>query len=140
MHTLITLGTPHKNAPGAAFKGVEWINREEGKHPNIRALAVSGSGFKGDSSGELTENAYSFCDCVPSESCDGDGVTPIESALAFEGAEKLILKGRVTHFPWSDVFGGDLFAPDLAKIHKEEKVPWYADVLDQYVGFIHDTK
>jgi hypothetical protein len=133
------LGSPHGNAPGAAFKGVEWVNRES-VPPNVRALAVSGSGYPGDSSGQLTQNAYSFCcnEGTDGKGYDGDGLTPIHSALAMEGAEKLVLEGRVTHFPWSEVFGGDIFAPDLAKIHREEKLPWYGSdlALDQWVGWL----
>ena len=139
VHSLVTLGSPHGNAPGPAFKGVEWANRES-IPPGVRALAVSGSGFRGDSSGQLTQNAYSFC-CnqgTDGTGYDGDGVTPIFSALAMEGAEQLVLDGDVTHFPWSDVFGGDIFAPDLARVHKEEGTPWYGsdEALDQWVGWL----
>mmetsp|Transcript_11054 Transcript_11054/g.13931 ORF Transcript_11054/g.13931 Transcript_11054/m.13931 type:complete len:345 (-) Transcript_11054:884-1918(-) len=143
IHSLVTLGSPHGNAPGAAFKGVEWVNREA-VPSNVRALAVSGSGYRGDSSGQLTQNAYSFC-CnkgTDGTGYDGDGLTPIHSALAMEGAETLVLDGRVTHFPWSEVFGGDIFAPDLAKIHKEEKAPWYGSdfALDQWVGWLEQLR
>ena len=27
VHSIITVGSPHGNAPGPAFKGVEWVNR-----------------------------------------------------------------------------------------------------------------
>ncbi len=141
VHSLVTLGSPHGNAPGAAFKGVEWVNRET-IPSGVRALAVSGSGYRGDSSGQLTQNAYSFC-CdkgTDGSGYDGDGITPIHSALAMgaQGAETLLLEGRVTHFPWSEVFGGDIFAPDLAKVHKEERTPWYGSdlALDQWVGWL----
>lgn len=143
VHSLVTLGSPHGNAPGPAFKGVEWVNRES-IPPNVRALAVSGSGYKGCSSGQLTQSAYSFC-CdkgTDGTGYDGDGVTPVFSALAMEGAETMVLDGRVTHFPWSDVFGGDIFAPDLAKMHKEEGLPWYGSdtALDQWAGWLEDTE
>ena len=69
-----------------------------------------------------------------------DGVTPIFSALAMEleGVQLLVLDGDVNHFPWSDVFGGDIFAPDLARVHKEERTPWYGfdEALDQWVGWL----
>ena len=141
VHSLITLGSPHGNAPGAAFRSVDWINQE--KIPeNVRALAVAGKGFKGDSSGQFTQNAYAFCCNKGSDGSiyDGDGVTPVESALAMEGSEceKLILEGTTTHFPWSDVFGGDFFAPDLAKLHRKERTPWYGsdEAIDQWVGWL----
>lgn len=142
VHSLITLGSPHGDAPGPAFKGVEWVNREN-IPSNVRALAVAGSGFRGDSSGQLTQNAYSFCCNLGSDGkgYDGDGITPIHSALAMEGAETLVLSGRVTHFPWSETFGGDIFAPDLAKIHKEDKT-WYGSgaALDQWVGWLEQIR
>lgn len=142
VHSLVTLGSPHGSALGPAFEGVKWANRES-LPPNVRGLAVAGKGFPGDSSGQLTQNAYSFCcpDGSDGVNYDGDGITPIFSSLAFEGAEKLLLEGDVTHFPWSDVFGGDFFAPDLAKIHRETRVPWYGsdEAVDQWVGWLHDV-
>eukprot|EP00639_Heterosigma_akashiwo_P018229 CAMPEP_0206399856 /NCGR_PEP_ID=MMETSP0294-20121207/25123_1 /ASSEMBLY_ACC=CAM_ASM_000327 /TAXON_ID=39354 /ORGANISM="Heterosigma akashiwo, Strain CCMP2393" /LENGTH=362 /DNA_ID=CAMNT_0053855845 /DNA_START=12 /DNA_END=1100 /DNA_ORIENTATION=- len=139
VHSLVTLGSPHGDAPGAAFRGVEWVNRE-GVPPSVRGLAVAGTGFKGNNSGQLTKNAYSFCcpDGSDGTGYEGDGVTPVFSALAWDGAEKLLLDGKVTHFPWSDVFGGDIFAPDLAKDHKEQGTPWYGsrEALDQWLGWL----
>jgi len=141
VHSLITLGTPHENAPGPAFRGIEWINRETNAATTLstNCVAVGGTGYKGDESGQLTQNAYSFCCPNGSDgsSYDGDGLTPIGSALAFEGAKKVVLED-VTHFPWSDVFGGDLFAPDLAKDYNEGR-DWYGsdDALDQWVGYLN---
>lgn len=142
VHSLVTLGSPHGNAPGPAFRSVEWVNREEGGVPaGVRTLAVSGSGFPARSSGTFTRNSYSFCR-AGGGSCDddddGDGVTPIDSATAVDGAETLVLEGRVTHFPWSDVAGGEFFAPDLARAHREEGTPWYGsdEALDQWVGWL----
>mmetsp|Transcript_16010 Transcript_16010/g.34684 ORF Transcript_16010/g.34684 Transcript_16010/m.34684 type:complete len:389 (-) Transcript_16010:118-1284(-) len=140
VHSLITLGSPHSNAPGAAFKGVEWVNREplEG----VRALAVGGTGYKGDSSGQLTQNAYSFCcpDGSDGKSYDGDGVTPIQSALAMKdhspNTDTLVLDD-VGHFCWSDVFGGETVAPELSAFHREGR-PWYGDeeVIEKWAGWL----
>lgn len=141
VHSLVTLGSPHGNAPGAAFRSVDWVNQED-IPSTTRALAVAGKGFKGDSSGQFTQNAYAFCCNKGSDGTiyDGDGVTPVESALAMEGerCEKMVLDGTVTHFPWSDVFGGNFFAPDLAKIHKEERTAWYgsSETVDQWVDWL----
>ena len=117
VHSLITLGSPHGNALGPAFKGIEWVNREVmDSSSGVRALAVGGIGYKGDSSGDLTRGAYSFCCPVGSDGSqyDGDGVTPIESALAMKEyvphADTLVLED-VGHFCWSDVFGGEIVAP-----------------------------
>lgn len=131
VHSLITLGSPHGNAPGPAFKGVEWVNDEiMDSSSGVRALAVGGTGYKGDSSGSLTQGAYSFC--MPGSDgseYDGDGVTPIESALAMKEyvphADTMVLDD-VGHFCWSDVFGGEAVAPDLTKYHREGR-PWYGD-------------
>jgi len=77
---------------------------------------AGGTGYKGDSSGSLTQGAYSFCCPVGSDGTqyDGDGVTPIESALAMKEyvphADTMVLDD-VGHFCWSDVFGGETVAP-----------------------------
>lgn len=70
----------------------------------------------GDSSGTLTKNSYAFC-CpfgTDGSGYDGDGVTPIQSALAIKeyipDADTLMLDD-VGHFCWSDVFGGETVAP-----------------------------
>jgi hypothetical protein len=117
VHSLVTLGSPHGNAPGPAFKGVEWVNREVmDSSSGVRALAVGGTGYRGDSSGDFTRGAYSFCCPVGSDGSqyDGDGVTPIQSALAMKQhvphADTLVLED-VGHFCWSDSFGGDIVAP-----------------------------
>ncbi|KAL7533288.1 hypothetical protein ACHAXR_005147 [Thalassiosira sp. AJA248-18] len=141
VHSLITLGSPHGNAPGPAFKGVEWVNNEV-LDSGVRALAVGGTGYKGDSSGQLTQGAYSFCCPVGSDGSqyDGDGVTPIQSALAMKEyvphADTLTLND-VGHFPWSDVFGGETVAPDLTKYHREGR-PWYGDedIIEKWAGWL----
>ena len=117
VHSIITMGSPHGNAPGPAFKGVEWVNRVVmDESSNVRALAVGGTGYRGDASGDLTQGAYSFCcnDGTDGTQYDGDGVTPIQSALAMKEymkhADTMIIDD-VGHFCWSDVFGGDIVAP-----------------------------
>lgn len=133
----------------------------------VRALAVGGTGYKGDSSGSLTQGAYSFCcpDGSDGTSYDGDGVTPIESALAMKDyvphADTLVIDD-VGHFCWSDVFGGDIVAPgelykmlyimlcdliwkyltqlrcvELTKFHAEGR-PWYGDdhVIEKWASWL----
>jgi len=143
VHSLITLGSPHGNAPGAAFKGVEWVNSEiMDSSSGFRALAVGGTGYKGDSSGQLTQGAYSFCcpDGSNGSEYDGDGVTPIQSALAMKEyvphADTMVLDD-VGHFCWSDVFGGETVAPDLTKYHREGR-PWYGDdvIVEKWAGWL----
>lgn len=150
VHSLVTLGTPHATAPGPAFEGIRWCNQETAEQrmlmtmPNknkIRQLAVGGTGFAGGDWGALTQGSYAFC-CdqgTDGTSYDGDGVTPIHSALAWPGAEQLIVPGT-THFCWSDVFGGSLVAPELTKDHAAGR-QWYGsdDVLDQWVPWLQDV-
>jgi triacylglycerol esterase/lipase EstA (alpha/beta hydrolase family) len=135
IHSLITLGTPHQSAPGPAFEGVRWVNKEPAP---VRSLAVGGTGFKGGEWGGLTAGAYSFCCPNGSDgsSYTGDGMTPLFSSLALEGAEQMSLD-NVHHFCWSDTFGGDLVAPELTKDHKEGR-PWYgsADIVEKWATWI----
>ncbi|EJK59709.1 hypothetical protein THAOC_20034 [Thalassiosira oceanica] len=142
VHSLITLGSPHGNAPGPAFKGVEWVNSEVLDDDKFKALAVAGTGYMGDSSGSLTQGAYSFCCPNGSDgsSYDGDGVTPDFSALAMQNyvtnADTMVLED-VGHFRWSEVFGGDIVAPELTKEHAEGR-PWYGDkpVIEKWAGWL----
>ena len=124
IHSLVTLGTPHLYAPGPAFEGIKWCNQEP--VTSVRALAVGGTGFKGDEWGSLTQASYLFC--APDGFTDvatytGDGITPIQSAVAMNGAEQMTLD-QVTHFCWSEVFGSELIAPELTKDYKNGR-PWY---------------
>lgn len=138
VHSLVTLGTPHGDAPGPAFRGVEWINRE-GLPKGVRGLAVAGAGYPGDSSGDFTRNSYGFCLGGDGSAVDGDGVTPVGSALSFPGAETMVLDG-CTHFPWSEVLGGGLVAPDLARSYREEEGAWYGSdgVIEKWAGWLKE--
>jgi hypothetical protein len=101
VHSLVTLGTPHGDAPGPAFESVKWCNREPCP---IRALAVGATGTPGNSSGSLTEGAYTFC-CpeVGGIHLDGDGLTTTDSSLALYGPHVTTqVLDNVTHYPWSD--------------------------------------
>jgi hypothetical protein len=142
VHSLVTLGTPHANAPGPAFEGIKWCNREdEAALPGFRALAVGGTGFRGDAWGSLTRGAYAFCCPNGSDgtSYDGDGLTPLFSALAMPRATQKVVDG-VSHFCWSDVFGGEILAPELAKDHREGR-PWYGsdEIVDQWADWLETS-
>lgn len=116
VHSLVTLGSPHmEGAFSQAFKPVKWANSEiiDSSHNHgVRHLAVAGKGYKGTSSGLLTQSSYAFC--CPNRSngshYDGDGITPVESAVAMKEyvphADTLVLDD-VTHFNWDH----DLIAP-----------------------------
>jgi hypothetical protein len=138
VHSLVTLGTPQKDTPGAAFENVKWINQE--KLP-VRGLAICGCGFPGNSTGWFTKGSYDFC--VGAESCgsklDGDGVTTVESAMALDGdnVEKRVFE-NVLHYPWADAgFLASLVAPELTKLSKQG-TPWYGDeeIVDKWVDFL----
>jgi len=116
IHTLVTLGTPHLKVASPAFEGISWAN-EEPVLP-IKQLAVGGTGFKGDEWGALTRSSYAFCCADGSDGTqyDGDGVTPLNSAIAWKGAQQLCVQ-NVTHFCWSEVWGSRLIAPELTEDH-----------------------
>lgn len=148
VHTLITLGTPHASAPGPAFEGISWVNKNKNINitdngacnPPVRSLAVAGTGFEGGSWGSLTQSSYAFCcpDGTDGTDYTGDGVTPVFSALAYEDAKPLLLDG-VSHFAWSDVFGGSFVAPELTADHKSGR-PWYGspEIVKVWASFILD--
>jgi hypothetical protein len=136
VHSLVTLGTPHKEAPGPAFEGIRWCNREI--VPNVQSLAVGGTGFRANDWGALTKSSYAFCsyDGTDGSEYDGDGVTPIESALGMAGADTIAVP-NCTHFCWSDVAGSQLVAPELTQDHAHGR-HWYGDpdILDQWITWL----
>jgi hypothetical protein len=137
VHSLVTLGTPHGDAPGPAFEGIRWCSKEE-EDLDVRKLSVGGTGFLGSDWGALTAGSYAFCSATGSDisNVDGDGVTPVESALAWKGAERLVVEG-VTHFCWSKIAASSVVAPELTKDEAKGR-PWYGTdcVLDQWDGFL----
>jgi len=138
VHSLVTLGSPQLEAPGPAFEGIRWVNREPAL---VRSLAVGGTGFDGNSWGAFTQGSYTFCspDGSDGSGFTGDGVTPIQSSLAYPGAELMELPG-IHHICWSEVFGGGFVSPELTKDHRAGS-PWYgSDVaLDKWATFLDDV-
>ncbi len=134
VHSVVTLGTPHADAPGPAFESVRWCNQDTPDDTTIRTLAVGGTGFLGNEWGSLTQSSYAFCGV--SELDDGDGITPIQSSLAWKGAKPLQVDG-VTHFCWSEVAGSRIVAPELTKDHEEGR-PWYGSkgVIEQWAEWL----
>ena len=117
-------------------RNVEWA-RKTTLSPTVRALAVAGSGYRGEISEpewiqnvpevardliresatgpDFTYQSYTFCLSESelrngSETITGDGGTPIQCALDFEGAEAMELE-QVSHAP--DYFLGWIVAPKL---------------------------
>lgn len=118
IHSLVTLGTPHRNGPGPAFAGIRWVEQEEALVPS---LAVGATGFDSNDWGSFTQGAYQFCGFENDTS--GDGVTPLESAFDYRGAQQLALD-RVHHISWRDTFGAGFVSKELTRDH-QNGTPWY---------------
>mmetsp|Transcript_13490 Transcript_13490/g.18090 ORF Transcript_13490/g.18090 Transcript_13490/m.18090 type:complete len:338 (+) Transcript_13490:118-1131(+) len=110
VHSLVTLGTPHLEAPAnPAFRDVQWCNRES---LPIRGIAVAGVGSWSHLSGLWTKHSYAFCGAQQDEEennlIDGDGMTPVHSALAMKGKHvQRVTLNDVTHYPWKKRWYGD---------------------------------
>ena len=76
-----------------------------------------------------------FCGLSKDEAAtaDGDGVTPLSSALDFAGAERLTLAGTTIHAAKLPSF----LSPELA----ESDAPWYGDEarIDEWARFLEDS-
>jgi hypothetical protein len=134
VHSLVTLGTPHGEGSGPAFRGVAWARREP---VPVRALAVGADGTPGGSSGAFTKNAYAFCtQDGDGAKLDGDGVTPISSALDLDGAERLVIPGAC-HFDFARL---GLIVPELAAACREGK-QWYGSdsVVADWAPWLHQV-
>lgn len=132
VHTLVTLGTPHLDAPGIAFSHIRWVEKEEAL---VRSLAVGGSGFGRSEWGTFTADAYRFCG-FEDDTTTGDGVTPLDSSFAYRGAEKLEIPG-VHHINWSHTLGAAFVSKELTDDHRNGK-KWYGshDVVREWSHFL----
>ena len=139
VHSLVTIGTPHKVGMGVPFYSVEWINREPFPAERVDGLAVGGRGTRGDSN-SVSSGAYSFCtpDGRSGDGLDGDGLTTLDSAIGLDGVETRVLDG-VTHYPWTAAPFADQLIPELAAAYREG-TPWYGSeaVLDQWLPWLID--
>eukprot|EP00980_Cylindrotheca_fusiformis_P009055 scaffold1949_cov119-Cylindrotheca_fusiformis.AAC.9 len=141
VHSVVTLGTPHATAPGPAFEGISWINKQL-VGDAVRSLAVAGTGFKGDEWGALTLGSYAFCcpNATDGSSYDGDGMTPTFSALAMPNSESLILPQKeVNHFAWDEVgWIGKVVAPELYLNIIDNGSLWYGsdEVVAEWLPWI----
>eukprot|EP00803_Ostreobium_quekettii_P010058 evm.model.scf_603.9 EVM.evm.TU.scf_603.9 scf_603:59647-60153(+) len=128
VRTLLTLGTPHACSEAVSKKNIEFVN---GRYPGcfedgVKYVCVAGTAVRGKVWGGLLRDfAYqSYELCLPGQGGEiGDGVTPVEAALALEGAERVVLDG-VWHQP-SDAHGGRL---------------WYGseEVVGEWEGFLRE--
>lgn len=136
VHSVVCLGSPHFIANNTVYKALTYLeSRAERSLPeNVRFLCVGSSGTKAGLASDMTRGAYAFCGAAPDdESVDGDGMTPLFSALAFEPAEKLELDG-VTHAPEYPAFGP---SSTLAEERASGK-PWYGspEILKKWLPWL----
>lgn len=145
---LVTLGTPHVSAEGVALANVAFAAAEAAPVP---AIAVAAGGTTPMDGGDFARQSYELCSASASASTpaaetaataesgagaltvDGDGVTPVASAVAFSGAESMVLSTPALHAPdfprW--------LAPELAR-KQEQGVPWYGspEIIDEWVPWL----
>jgi len=127
---LVTLGTPHYSSEPVTRRNIDWVNaRAPGalRAPEIRYVAVGAGGVRGrelvpgTNLGDFAFESYKLC--AGDGTVDGDGVTPVDCALALEGAELLRLDGCAHNPP---LFGA------------KKKGDWYGEgaFLERWVGFL----
>lgn len=137
VHSLVTLGSPHAPAPGVAFKALEWLERDGSSlPPSVRCLAVGSKGIVAGEAADFTRNAYRFCGAkADDDAADGDGVTPLFSAHALEGADLLTLEG-LTHASEYPAFGP---TAELSQ-RRSEGQPWYGSptALEAWLTWLRD--
>lgn len=130
---LVTLGTPHKGISGPAHASVRWVQEEPAQ---VESLCVGSSGFDYDDEnmGEFTRASYLFCGYGSGST--GDGVTPIDSAFEFEGADKLELTD-VHHLAWDENLLG-FVAKELASDFSSCGGNWYGsdEVVEEWAEFL----
>ncbi len=101
IHSLITLGTPHRSGEYWTKKNLNFVNDNYpgAFHPNINYICIAGKLIYGEPnfSKWLSYNSYKLT-CGKGSSW-GDGITPIESAHLL-GANNIVLEG-VGHSPSS---------------------------------------
>jgi pimeloyl-ACP methyl ester carboxylesterase len=126
VHTLITLGTPHRSQEQWTQKNLDFVNTQYpgAFHAEVRYVCVAGKARRGQRSWRLgqmfTYNSYKIT-CGQGE-CWGDGVTPIQAAH-LEGAQNLTLE-NVWHSP----------PPPQASMRR----PWYGSkaIMEQWVSYL----
>ena len=77
----------------------------------------------------MTRGAYELCGAKPGNEVDGDGMTPLFSALAFEAAETMVVQ-NVSHAPVYPAFG-----PSAELAAERQSKPWYGspEILQQWL-------
>jgi hypothetical protein len=129
-HALITLGTPHFSSEPVTRRNIDFVNENAPgafRAPEVRYVAVGSGGVSGKellpgtNFGDFAWESYKLC--AGDGKVDGDGVTPLECALALEGAERVRLEGAAHNPP---LFGA------------KKKSDWYGEgeYLEAWVRFL----
>ncbi|CAK9062868.1 unnamed protein product [Durusdinium trenchii] len=122
VHSLVCLGSPHFVAENLVFKSLQYLEREEGSAlpARVRCLCVGAKGAVLSKASDMTRGAYELCGAMPGDDdVDGDGMTPLFSAIALDSADKMVLE-NVSHAPVYPAFGPS------AKLAEERLTkPWY---------------
>lgn len=136
VHSLVCLGSPHYPAKSIAFDALRYLEQQGSALPpeSVRCLCVGSSGTPLGSASGMTRGAYEMCGAdMADDSVEGDGMTPLFSALAFEGADKLAVEGA-THAPEYPALGP---SAELARRRREGQ-PWYGSpgVREQWLAWL----
>lgn len=131
VHTLVTLGTPHKSAEPVTRRNIDFVNDNYGgaHMDDVRYVAIGSKTVQGKSwlNGAVQDFAYqSYNICIGDGSAWGDGVTPLECALALDGAHHIVMEGA-KHVP--------------LEAKPEQGVHWYGSgpYLEQWVHFLQHS-
>jgi len=137
VHSLVCLGSPHFPAKSLAFDALRYLEKQdEGSAPPqmVRCLCVGSSGTPLAGASDMTRGAYEMCGADPDDGgVQGDGMTPLFSALAFKGADQLVVDD-VSHAPEYPALGP---SADLAK-RRQDGQPWYGsrNILERWLPWL----
>ncbi|CAJ1342030.1 unnamed protein product [Effrenium voratum] len=135
VHSLVCLGSPHHVGDSLVFKALKYLEATaaEALPGNVRCLCVGAKGTISGKGSDMTRGAYELCGADPADdTVDGDGMTPLFSALAFEPADKMILDG-VTHAPVYPALG-----PSAELAQDRQSKPWYGSpaILEKWLPWL----
>lgn len=125
VHSLITLGSPHVCNEGITKDNIAFVNahfpgacESDVKYLCVAGRATQGRRYLGNLVKDFTYQSYELCSLNGEDW--GDGITPVQCAVALEGAEKLIL---------DDVWHSPL-----------DGRQWYGseEIIDQWADFLID--
>jgi len=135
--SLTCLGTPHtQDARSDPTRGAcQWVNDTwPGAYfdPDVKYTCVTGRSVVGNASadkgtiGKYSAGSYAVVAGGTGDGVEGDAVVPNSSALALDGAEKIIIDGC-----WHSM-------STVGTFDQASRYPWYGadDVVDQWLGVL----